>query len=155
MSEEAQIKIYRGKDDCKYTARTTIGKVYIDGKYFSFSLEDTVRAFGIKVKGETAIPAGRYRIKTTFSSRFKRDMALIYNTKALTLESNGIKFAGIRVHGGNSHNNTEGCPLVAERKLNDTTIQGTKEKDFTKKLKELEIRDKKVYIEIINLPQSG
>ena len=52
----------------------TIGKLYIDGKYFCDTLEDTVRDTNKsgkfdngekKVKGKTAIPYGTYEIKGT------------------------------------------------------------------------------------------
>lgn len=115
-----------------YTARSTIGKLYTAGEYFSYTLEDTVRASGIKVPGETAIPAGTYKWQVTHSSRFKRDMICIYTEdNGYELKSQDISFKGLRIHGGNTHENTEGCPLVAKNYINENTIQGTMEKELT------------------------
>ena len=137
----------------KYTPQTTVGKLYIGGEYFSETLEDTVRATGIKVIHHTAIPSGRYRITVTRSNRFKRDMILIYNQKDLSLINNGIRFTGIRIHGGNTHLNTSGCVLVAKNRVNDYTIQGTQEKALTKKVKEL-LELGEVYLTITNNNQA-
>jgi len=138
----------------KYSPQTTLGKLYIDGEYFSETLEDTVRATGVKVIHHTAIPQGRYRLTVTRSSRFKRDMILIFNQRDFSLMNNGIRFTGIRIHGGNTHVNTSGCVLVAKNRVSDTSIQGTQEKPLTAKVKEL-LKDGKVYLTIINEPQAS
>lgn len=94
----------------------TIGKLYIDGKYFCDTLEDTVRDTNKsgkfdngekKVKGKTAIPYGTYEIKWTYSPRFKK-----YTPQLMNVHS----FEGIRIHSGNSSNHTEGCLLLGENK---------------------------------------
>ena len=36
----------------------TIGRLYIDDKFFCWTLEDKTRSPGVKVKGETSIPYG-------------------------------------------------------------------------------------------------
>lgn len=94
----------------------TIGKLYIDGKYFCDTLEDTVRDTNKsgkfdngekKVKGKTAIPYGTYEIKWTYSPRFKK-----YTPQLMNVPS----FEGIRIHSGNSSGHTEGCLLLGENK---------------------------------------
>lgn len=94
----------------------TIGKLYIDGKYFCDTLEDTVRDLnknGVfdngekKIYGKTAIPYGTYNVKWTYSNKFKKYMPLIENVPS---------FAGIRIHAGNSSADTQGCILVGENK---------------------------------------
>lgn len=137
----------------KYTARTTIGKMYINGEYFCYTLEDTVRAEGIKVYGETAIPSGTYEVKLSVSSRFKRLMPSVTSIGKSNVEENGISFSGIRIHGGNSHENTHGCPLVAKNKLSDDKIQGTMEKPLTAKIKEAIDCGETVLLVVKNLPQ--
>ena len=118
-----------------YTKDTTIGKLYIDGVYFCYTLEDAVRDYGVKVKEHTAIPRGEYKVKLSMSSRFKRVMPMVYTEpNEYELINGGISFKGIRFHGGNTHKNTEGCILVAKNKLNDSTIQGTMEKQLTNAL---------------------
>lgn len=84
----------------------TIGKLYIDGIYFCDTLEDKVR--DIKIKGETAIPYGTYKGKITYSPRFKKLLPLILDVP---------NFSGIRIHSGNTENDTEGCILVGENKV--------------------------------------
>ena len=94
----------------------TIGKLYIDGKYFCDTLEDTVRDTNKsgkfdngekKVKGKTAIPYGTYEIKWTYSPRFKKYTPQLMNVP---------QFEGIRIHAGNSSTDTEGCLLLGENK---------------------------------------
>lgn len=83
----------------------TIGRLYIDEKYFCDTLEDRVRDLSkeAKVKGQTAIPTGRYRVYLTYSPRFKRILPLLDNVP---------QFTGVRIHRGNTAKDTEGCILV-------------------------------------------
>lgn len=121
-----------------YTLTTTTGKMYLNGEYFSHTLEDTVRGENIKIPGETAIPAGTYQVEISKSSRFKRDMPMIYSeSNRYELKANGISFKGIRIHGGNRAKDSHGCILVAKNKIDNDTIQGSMEKTLTDKLKEL------------------
>jgi dynactin complex subunit len=56
----------------------TIGKMYVDGVYECYTLEDVVRN-GTKVLGKTAIPTGEYKLIIDASVRFKQDMPHILN----------------------------------------------------------------------------
>ena len=95
----------------------TIGKLYINGTYFCDTLEDTDRGLADtmqvneilakKVKAQTAIPTGKYDIILSFSPRFKRVLPLLLSVKG---------FEGIRIHAGNTAEDTEGCLLVGENK---------------------------------------
>lgn len=87
----------------------TIGHLYIDGKKICDTLEDTVRDLVTekKVKGRTAIPAGRYRVILNWSPRFGRVLPLLLNVP---------HFDGIRIHAGNTAKDTEGCILVGENR---------------------------------------
>lgn len=75
-----------------YTRNSTIGDLYIDGQYFSHTLEDTIRE--VKVAGVTAIPYGRYEVIINFSNRFQRPMPLLLNVPG---------FLGVRIHGGSCY----------------------------------------------------
>ena len=51
----------------------TIGRLYVNGQRFCDTLEDYDRLYfgGVKVKGQTAIPAGRYEVLlNSYSPRF-------------------------------------------------------------------------------------
>lgn len=85
----------------------TIGRLAINGTYFCDTLEPTWRDIGFgrpgrKVMGRTAIPEGRYPLVVTFSPRFKRWLPLLLNVP---------QFSGIRIHSGNTADDTEGCIL--------------------------------------------
>ena len=88
------------------SAKATIGKLYVDGIAQCVTLEDVVRP--VKIPGETAIPAGKYRVIINRSTRFKRDMPLLLNVQG---------FSGIRIHPGNTAANTEGCILVGMERV--------------------------------------
>ena len=137
-----------------YNSRTTLGKLYINGEYFCETLEDTVRATGIKVKGETAIPEGEYIVKVTLSSRFKREMPILSTDGNYTINLNDIEFKGVRFHGGNTHKDTHGCPLVAKRRIDRETIQGTMEKPLTAKIKEAISKGDSIHLFVTNGAQS-
>ncbi len=98
------IKVYRfdsGSDD-------TIGRLYIDGVFKCYTLEDQFRE--VKVKGDTRIAAGTYPVELVHSPRFTP----IYGHKMLHV-MNVPKFEGILIHPGNTEADTEGCLLVGKR----------------------------------------
>ncbi|WP_294586048.1 DUF5675 family protein [uncultured Phocaeicola sp.] len=85
----------------------TIGRLEIDGTYFCDTLEPAWRDIGPgkpakKIPGKTAIPEGRYAVAVTFSPRFKRWLPLLLHVPM---------FEGIRIHAGNSSQDTAGCIL--------------------------------------------
>lgn len=80
----------------------TVGKVFVDGTFLWWSLEDRLHS-GPKIPGDTCIPAGRYRVIITYSYRFQRMLPLLLNVP---------NFSGIRIHPGNTTQDTSGCLLV-------------------------------------------
>lgn len=91
----------------------TVGQLYEDTGYslapICYTLEDKFREVSgqavkdWKVQNKTAIPRGTYDISITLSNRFKTKLPLLNNVEG---------FEGIRIHSGNSSENTEGCILV-------------------------------------------
>lgn len=112
----------------------TIGNLYFNGKYFCDTLEDKVRVLrdiGDKIKGETAIPSGRYEVKLTYSPKFKRVLPLVCDVPY---------FDGIRIHRGNTSKDTQGCILVGENKVKGKVINSTKyEEELVKLLKQKKV----------------
>jgi len=94
-------------------ATYTIGDLFVDGVFQCNVLEDVVRDLNkdgdldekgeTKVYGKTAIPYGIYTIDLTYSNRFKKILPLLEDVKG---------FEGIRIHSGNTSEDTSGCLLV-------------------------------------------
>lgn len=107
------------------TPEYTIGRLYIDEKFFCHTLEDPVREE--KIAGKTAIPEGIYNVVVNHSPKFKRDLPLLLDVPY---------FEGIRIHRGNTAKDTSGCILVGENKVKGQVINSTKyEVELTRLLK--------------------
>lgn len=94
----------------------TIGRLYVDGKYFCDTIEDKVRVLNSakdKVYGETAIPYGTYEVKLTYSNKHRKVMPQIMSVPY---------FEGIRIHSGNTANDSLGCVIVGENKVKGKVI---------------------------------
>lgn len=103
----------------------TSGILTLDGQFICHTLEDAVRdlrTLSDKVPGKTAIPAGSYKVAVTLSPKFKRRMTLIQDVPF---------FQGIRMHGGNTASDSEGCPLCAKNYIEPGHIQGSMEREIT------------------------
>jgi len=94
----------------------TLGMFYINGTRLGFTCEDTDRSLeddkdndgnpidkGEKVYGKTAIPCGAYKVILSYSNRFKKVMPEVLDVP---------DFSGVRIHGGNTEEDTLGCPLL-------------------------------------------
>jgi hypothetical protein len=80
----------------------TIGQMFVAGRWQAWTMEDTVRA-GPKVPGETAIPAGRYRVSLFRSPHFGWFVPLLHDVPG---------FSMVEIHPGNTSRDTAGCILV-------------------------------------------
>lgn len=119
------------------------GKLFVDGKLLGQSLEDQDRHLedgGEKVYGETAIPRGRYKVQLSYSQRFKRIMPEVLDVPG---------FTGIRIHGGNTEEDTEGCPLLGAVRTQTGVAQcGGVNQRLINLIEAAEIRGEEVYLEI-------
>ena len=79
-----------------------------ENQYFCDTLEPTWRDYehgAYKVKGCSAIPEGRYAVVISWSTKFKQWLPILLGVP---------KFEGIRIHAGNTSEDTEGC--IKEKK---------------------------------------
>ena len=83
----------------------TVGRLFVDGKFFCNTLEDTVRDLSNekKVYGKTAIPYGEYKVVYNWSPKFGINLPRLLNVPA---------FEGILIHPGNTADDSAGCILV-------------------------------------------
>lgn len=131
----------------------TIGDLFIDGKFFCNTIEDTVRELppvcpntpkGIsckckgKIYAETAIPTGTYKVTMEYSPRFKRKLPLLHDVP---------HFIGILIHSGTTATDSAGCLIVG-----NNTIKGkiTESRITSDKLNAILSKETQITIEITN-----
>lgn len=122
----------------------TIGCLYVDGTFFSNTLEDKDRGLTSamtleeikknKKKGETAIPAGTYNVRMDIvSPKYSSRDLYVKNCNGARMPrlENVPGYEGVLIHPGNTAKDTEGCILVGK---NDVKGMVTKSKDYFLKL---------------------
>ena len=114
----------------------TIGKLYVDNRYFCDTLEDTDKGLdqsmseaeitSKKLYGQTAIPTGTYKVSLdTISPKFKdRSWATFCNGRLPRL-LNVKGYSGVLIHVGNSCEDTLGCILVGQNKVKGKVINSS------------------------------
>lgn len=124
-----------------FTENSTKGILYLNDKFFCYTLEDVVRPAGEKVNGKTAIPWGTYNVVVTHSNRFNRDLPLLIAVPG---------FVGVRIHSGNTKEDTEGCILVGNKHSADYVGESRIALTYLmEKLREAKAVDEDVTIEIV------
>lgn len=114
----------------------TIGRLYIDGKFFCNTMEDTDRGLTqttpldeirrIKVYSRTAIPTGYYKITLdVVSPKYskKQQYKAIDGKLPRLLDVPG--FEGILIHIGNTASDSAGCILVGHNKVRGQVVNST------------------------------
>lgn len=91
------------------TDNYTEGALFVGEKKIADTLEDkqrVIRTKDDKIKGYTAIPKGTYTVRWTYSRKFGRYCPYIEQVPW---------FEGIRIHAGNTAEDTAGCILCGVR----------------------------------------
>ena len=72
-----------------------LGKLYLNGAIVCYTLENAAKA----------IPTGVYLVQNSKSTKFKRELPLVWNS--------GVPSSrGVRIHCGNTAKDSQGCILV-------------------------------------------
>ncbi len=119
------------------------GKMYINGKYLCFTIEDEDRGLTktmpleeIKTKkqyGITGIPLGKYQVAMTFSNRFQVYMPQIMDVPG---------WEGVRIHTANKATELEGCIAVGLEDSSDG-FMGNSKTAYTELIKQIKAVEKK------------
>jgi hypothetical protein len=107
-----------------YTPDSTLGTLTVDGTPECYTLEPVVRTSAdpaladaeiarVKIVGQTAIPAGTYRI-TIYDSPTHGRVLLLHDVPG---------FTDVEVHIGNTHVDTKACILVGLTREPDAVAQ--------------------------------
>lgn len=101
---------------------STLGEMLEDGVRLCYTLEDEIREVvgqpvsEWKVHGCTAIPSGRYPVVLQNSPRFGPETPTLLDVPG---------FSYIRMHAGNTSEDTEGCLLLGLQAGTHTLVGGT------------------------------
>jgi len=117
--------------------------MYLNGAYFCDTLEDTDRGLHqdmpleeirkIKIRGSTAIPAGKYTVNMNQASDKYKDRAAYQFCGAKVPRLVGVPgFVGILIHIGKYPKDTEGCILVGENTCAACTVPSTRAQSASK-----------------------
>lgn len=129
-----ELKVHR----LEKTLKSSIGRFVVGGTQIGWSLEDRDRGLKdsmtldeikqIKVKGETAIPKGRYKVILAKSEKFKNKPWVKPYDGLIPVLENVKGYSGVCIHVGNSYDATLGCILVAkeiDKKNADRVLRST------------------------------
>jgi len=106
---------------------STSGLLFLDGdlglQFLCYTLEDEKRA--LKVRGETRVPAGTYKIELRkeggFHNKYKKKYGSLH--KGMLHVTNVPNFEYILIHTGNSDEHTAGCLLLGDSQENNNIIK--------------------------------
>jgi hypothetical protein len=122
------------------TEKSTVGELYIDGTFECYTLEDVDRLSRgqAKIPHKTAVPTGSYEVRLTHSPRFGRILPLLVDVPG---------FEGVRIHPGNTPEDTDGCILPGRLRGPDSVAESRSAFDaLYEKLAEAEAAGRKVEI---------
>lgn len=98
---------------------TTVSRVFVDGSFVGFGLEDEYRA--TKLVNETRIPAGTHRVRLRTAGKhhqqYKAQFPDVHRGMLHVQDVPGFEF--ILIHCGNTQADTSGCLLVGTGAVTD------------------------------------
>ena len=106
---------------------STSGLLFLEGKkgleFLSYTLEDERRV--LKVKGETRVPSGTYKLELRTEGGFHEKYKKKYGSfhKGMLHVTNVPNFEYILIHTGNTDEHTAGCLLVGDSQENNIIIK--------------------------------
>lgn len=85
----------------RYTRTETaiLGSLCLNGAFICYTLENAVKA----------IPTGLYSIENSKSTKFKRELPLLFSPKVAASR-------GVRIHAGNTYQDSAACVLVGMKR---------------------------------------
>ena len=106
---------------------STSGLLFLEGKkgleFLCYTLEDERRV--LKVKGETRVPSGTYKLELRteggFHEKYKKKYGGFH--KGMLHVTNVPNFEYILIHTGNTDEHTAGCLLVGDSQENNAIIK--------------------------------
>ena len=140
-------------------AESTQGLVVVNGKFFCYSLEDQ-RQEGAKVKGETRIPEGSYKLGikaeyTPLTDSYAKRYPKFFKRHIQILDVPG--FENVYIHVGNDETHTDGCLLLGDTAVNDPKdyngFQGSSRQAYERFYRQFydRVKDGSVELEIKNI----
>lgn len=94
---------------------TTLGMLLVNKRFFCWTTEDRVR--DVKIKNETAIPTGIYRVELTDKNKWGKLMPHVLDVP---------NFQGIYFHAGNDKDDSSGCILLGDKLASPTRNEGSR-----------------------------
>lgn len=108
---EVSVELLLRREDI--TSTRTIGRLLADGIFVAYTLEDPVPPPGTPLTARPrCIPSGRYRVRLSPSPRVVAGTLWSPKLPYLPLVEDVLGFEGVRIHSGNTADDTEGCILV-------------------------------------------
>lgn len=139
----------------------TVGQLYVDGKFFSNTIEDTDRGLKqsmsldeikkLKKAGITCIPSGTYQISIdVVSPKYAKKPSMVaFNNAKMPRLLSVPGYEGVLIHPGNSAKDTEGCILPGKNdKVGWVSNSTAYFKDLYNKMKNARSRGESITIMI-------
>lgn len=103
----------------KPQGRAIFGRLYVDGQQV---VVDTLENL------QYAIPSGFYRLRLTYSPRFKELLPVLDHVIGYARDPhNGVARTGIRIHAGNTIADTTGCILLGTADVENSRLLSSRQ----------------------------